>query len=74
MSGWRLRDPEHAASIRAEIEAARTSADMLTLMRNYLDDFDRIGARFPELDCDRSRRMRAELVEEIARLEKLNQH
>jgi hypothetical protein len=70
----RRADPEHAAAVRAEIENARTPADQLTLMRNYLTEFDRIGARFPELDCDRSRRMRAELVEEIARLEQLNKH
>lgn len=74
MSRHRLADAEHAADIRAEIERARTPADQLTLMRNYLTEFDRIGARFPELDCDRSRRMRAEIVEEIARLEQLNKH
>ena len=72
MSRHRLADPEYSAAIKAEIEAARTPADMLTLMRRYLSEFDRIGARFPELDCDRSRRMRAELVAEIQRLEKIN--
>ena len=74
MTRHRMADPEHAATIRAEIEAARTPADMLTLMRKYLADFDRIGARFPELECDRTRRLRAEIVEEIARLEQLNKH
>ena len=74
MSRHRLADAEHAADIRAEIERARTPADQLTLMRKYLDDFDRIGQRFPELECDRTRRLRAEIVEEIARLEQLNKH
>lgn len=72
MSRHRLADAEHAADVRAELERAKTPADQLTLMRGYLVEFDRIGARFPELDCDRSRRMRAELVEEIERLERIN--
>ncbi len=72
MSRHRLADAEHAADIRAEIERARTPADQLTLMRNYLTEFDRIGARFPELDCDRTRRLRAELVAEIEALERAN--
>jgi hypothetical protein len=63
-----------AAFIRSEIEAAQTPADMLALMRGYLVEFDRSAARFPELDCDKSRQVRAELVEEIARLEQLNKH
>lgn len=74
MSRHRLADAEHAADIRREIEEARTPADQLTLMRGYLVEFDRIGARFPELDSDKSRRMRAELVAEIERLEQLNKH
>ena len=72
MSRHRLADAEHAADIRAEIENARTPADQLTLMRGYLAEFDRIGARFPELDCDRTKRLRAEIVKEIARLEQIN--
>ena len=72
MSRHRLADPEHAADIRAEIERARTPADQLTIMRGYLVEFDRIGARFPELECDRTRRLRAEIVAEIARLEQIN--
>lgn len=72
MSRHRLADAEHAADIRAEMERARTPADQLTLMRGYLVEFDRIGARFPELECDRTRRLRAEIVEEIARLEQIN--
>ena len=72
MTRHRMADAEHAADIRAEIERARTPADMLTLMRKYLEDFDRIGARFPELECDRTRRLRAEIVAEIARLEQIN--
>ena len=72
MSRHRLADAEHAADIRAEIERAKTPADQLTLMRGYLVEFDRIGARFPELECDRTRRLRAEIVEEIARLEQIN--
>ena len=72
MSRHRLADAEHAADIRAEIERAKTPADQLTLMRKYLVEFDRIGARFPELECDRTRRLRAEIVAEIARLEQIN--
>lgn len=73
MKNWhRMRDPEHAADVRREIEEARTPADQLTLMRGYLVEFDRSSARFPELDCDRTRRLRAEIVEEIARLEQIN--
>lgn len=72
MSRHRLADAEHAADIRAEMERARTPADQLTLMRGYLIEFDRIGARFPELDCDRTRRLRAEIVAEIQRLEQIN--
>lgn len=68
----RRADAEYAAEIRAEIDAARTPSDMLGLMKNYLTEFDRIGARFPELDSDKSRRMRAELVAEIERLERIN--
>jgi len=56
------------------MEAARTPADQLALMRFYLIEFDRASERFPELDCDKSRQVRAELVEEIARLEQLNKH
>jgi hypothetical protein len=67
-----MADPEHAADIRREIEEARTPADQLTLMRGYLIEFDRSSARFPELDCDRTRRLRAELVAEIERLERIN--
>jgi len=70
----RLADAEHAADIRREIEEARTPADQLTLMRGYLAEFDRSSARYPELDCDRTKRLRAELVEEIERLEQLNKH
>ena len=72
MTRHRMADPEHAADIRREIEEARTPADQLTLMRGYLIEFDRSSARFPELDCDRTRRLRAELVAEIERLERIN--
>lgn len=65
-------DAEHAADIRREIEEARTPADQLTLMRNYLVEFDRSSSRYPELDCERTKRLRAELVEEIERLERIN--
>lgn len=74
MSYWRLRDAEHAADVRAEIEAARTPASRLALMRGYLVEFDRSSARFPELDCARTRRLRAELVAEIEALERKANH
>lgn len=67
-----MSDAEHAADVRAEIENARTPADQLTLMRGYLVEFDRSSARFPELDCDRTRRLRADLVAEIEALERTN--
>jgi hypothetical protein len=74
MSRHRMTDAEHTAELRAEMEAAGTPADQLALMRFYLIEFDRASERFPELDCDKSRQVRAELVEEIARLEHLNKH
>jgi hypothetical protein len=72
MSGWRLRDAEYAADIRAELEREKPSNEQLALLRGYLVEFDRSSARFPELDCDRTRRLRAELVAEIERLEQIN--
>jgi hypothetical protein len=66
-----LADAEHAAQIRAEMEAAKTPSDQLSQMRGYLVEFDRSSARFPELDCARTHRLRAELVAEIERLERI---
>lgn len=72
MSRHRMADAEHAAEIRAELEREKPSSEQLTLLRGYLVEFDRSSARFPELDCDRTRRLRAELVAEIERLEQIN--
>lgn len=72
MSRHRLTDAEHTAEILAEIESARTSADQLALMRQYLVELDDASARFPDLDSDMTIQLRAELVEEIERLEKIN--
>jgi len=67
-----MADPEHAASIRAELEREKPANEQLALLRGHLIEFDRSAARFPELDCDRTRRLRAELVAEIERLEQIN--
>lgn len=72
MSRHKMADAEHAAAIRSEMEAAKTPADQLTLWRGYLAEFDRIAARFPETAGPKSDRLRAELVEEIERLERAN--
>ena len=68
----RLTDAEHTAEIFAEIERARTIADQLALMRQYLVELDDVSARFPALDSDVTMQLRAELVAEIQRLEKIN--
>lgn len=67
-----MADAEYAAEIRAELERAKPASQQLTLMRGYLAEFDRSTARFPELDCSRTRRLRAEIVAEIERLERIN--
>jgi hypothetical protein len=72
MSRHRLADAEHAADIRAELEREKPANEQLALLRGHLIEFDRSAARFPELDCDRTRRIRAELVAEIEALERAN--